>query len=412
MVMKRLIFLAVLAVLPIVSEGQQRLRDRDPLLEGAKKLAGDLQQASFHRGQFYLLSRFRISDAGFTEGGFLPTGEQSGGISLSVEAPHRLYYVPHKKTVFSAEFIPGYAFFNGGENQVNYLVRGDAHLLLNHVYLDFYGLRSDQIVAHVADINRLATARTDEVGVASEFKYSSRTSALVTLRANDITYPGNRFQPDPFPESQVPVRILDRKEKNVRLSLVHKTFPRTSLFVSGEGSEYDFVNKAAYASRRSYFGGGLSYDGGRTQLRLEAGPMKLVFDDPSQRDYSGLTAQAQVSRGNGRWSYGANANRDLGFSVFRDNAYFVATSAGMNVDYIATRKLTLHARTALERDEYETPVFGRARRDDIQFTSVGFDYGLRRIRLGADVGWYERTSTAFGDEASGIRYVLRLSLTP
>ncbi|MEO8382629.1 MAG: hypothetical protein ABI779_23425 [Acidobacteriota bacterium] len=390
------------------------MRDRDPDLVGAKKLAADVQQANFHRGQFYLLSRIRISDAGFTEGGYVPTGDQSGGLSLTVEAPNRLYYVPHKKTIFSAEFVPGYSFFNESERgrQFNYLVRGDAHLLLNHAYLDFYALRADRIVAHVADINRLATARENEVGVASEFKYSSRTSALITARLAETAYPTNRFQPDLAPLTEIPVQVLDRKEKNLRVSLLHKTFPRTSLFVAGEGSQYDFTNKAAYTSRRTYLGGGFNYDGGRTVLTMEAGPMKLAFDDPSQRDYSGVIARLRWSRGNGRWAYNAAADRDLGFSVFRDNAYFVSTSGTVGVDYVATRKLTLHARTSLERDEYDTPVLGLDRRDDIQFTSVGFDYGLRTLRLGVDVGWYERTSTAFGDEASGIRYALRLSFTP
>lgn len=411
-VKKRVLVLVVLLTLPILASAQ--LRDRDPDLAGAKKLAGDLQQANFHRGSFYLLSRFRISDAGYTESGFLPTGDQGGGLSLTVEAPHRLYFVPRKKTVYSLEVVPGYSFFKEEERgtQFNYLVRADAHFLLNHVYLNLYALRADQLRAHVADLNRLATARDSEIGLASEIKYSSRTSALLTARVRDTSYPLNRFQPDPLPSTQVPVEILDRQEKNLRLSVLHKTFPRTSFFVAGEASDYDFVNKDAYKSRRTYVGGGLSYDGGRTQFRLEGGTMKLDFDDPTQPDFTGIGAQARVSRNNGRWTYSLGADRDLGFSVFRDNAYYLSTSANVGVDYITTRKLTLHARSAVERDEYDTPVLGQTRTDDISFTSVGFTYGLRRLRFGTDVGWYERESTAFGDEASGIRYVLRLSFTP
>lgn len=413
---KRVFLLVVLLVFPILAAGQQdqKLRDRDRGLAGAKKLASDIEQANYHRGQFYLLSRIRISDAGFSEGGYVPTGDQSGGLSFSVEAPQRIYFVPRRKTVFSVEAIPGYSFFREGErnNQFNYLLRGDAHLLLNHVYLDAYALRADQLRAHVADLNRLATAREEEIGVVGELKYSSRTSAQFALASRKTNYPTNRFQPIAQPATNIPLQVLDRREKNARLSLLHKTFPRTSFFASGELSNYDFVNKKAYRSRRTYYGGGLSYDGGRTQVRLEAGPMKLDFDDPAMHDFSGITAQLRANRGNGRWTYTVGADRDLGFSVFRDNAYYISTAAFMGIDYVATRKLTLHARTAAERDDYDTTVLGRDRRDDISFTSTGFTYGLRRVRFGADVGWYERSSTAFGDEASGIRYVLRLSLTP
>ena len=42
----------------------------------------------------------------------------------------------------------------------------------------------------------------------------------------------------------------------------------------------------------------------------------------------------------------------------------------------------------------DQPVLGQTRTDTISFSSVGFTYGIRRARLGADVGWYERAITA------------------
>lgn len=413
---KRLLAIIAITIgLPVAAFSQQNqtLRDRDPDLEGSKKIAADLQQANFHNGPWYLLSRIRIADAGFSQGGYMPTGDSEGGLSLKVEAPHRLYFVPRKKTVYSLEVVPGYSFFQEGSrgNQFDYLVRGDAHFLLNHLYLDLYGLRADQLRAHVADINRLATAREDEYGVSGEVKYSSRTSGLFTVRLRDTEYPEDRFQPDPE-GTHIAVQVLDRREKNARLSMLHKTFPRTSLFVAAEGSEYEFDNKAAYASRRTYVGGGLRYEAGRTTVGLEAGPMKLDFDDESMQDYDGITARLQMTRSAGRMVYRFNANRDIGFSIFLDNAFYVATQGEIGADYSANRRLTLHARSAYERDEFETPVDGKLRTDDVSFTSVGFTYALRRLSLGADIGWYERDSTAFGDVASGIRYVLRLSLVP
>ena len=388
------------------------MRDRDPDLTASKKLWGELQQANFHAGPFYLWSRLRISDAGFTEAGYLPTGDQNGGLSLTIEAPNRFYFVPRKKVIFSADLVPGYSFFSEGDRrrQFNYYARGDMHLLLNHLYLDVYAQRANQIRAHASDFNRLATAREDETGVAGEVKYSSRTSALFTLRFRETSYPRNRFQPDIG--DPIPVQVLDREERNARVSLHHKTFPRTSLFVAGERSDYDFPNKAAYRSDRTYGGGGFLIDAGRTQVRVEAGSTKLRFDDVSQPDYQGWTGSLGATRANGRWTYSLSAARDLGFSIFLNNPYFVATSGSAGVDYVATRRLTLHGRSVVERDEYEQPVLGSVRTDDISFTSAGFTYGVRRARIGADVGWYERESTAYGDEDSGIRYVLRLSFTP
>ena len=410
--------LAIIAGIVAISvsafaQQSQTLRDRDPDLEASKRLAGDLQQANFHNGYWYLLSRFRVADAGFSDGAYVPTGDTEGGLSFKVEAPQRLYFVPRKKTVYSVEFVPGYNFFKEGthENQFDYLVRGDAMFLWNHLYLDIYGSRADQLRAHVADINRVATTQEDEYGIAGEVKYSSRTSGLFTVRLRDTEYPEDRFQPDPE-GNHIAVQVLDRREKNARLSMLHKTFPRTSLFVAAEGSDYEFRNVDRYQSRRTYVGGGVQYQGDRTTVRLEAGPMKLDFDDEAVQDYDGITARLRTTRTAGRTAYHFNANRDIGFSIFLDNAYYVATQAEIGADYAANRRLTLHARSAYERDEFETPVEGKLRTDDVSYTSVGFTYGLRRVRFGADVGWYERDSTAFGDTASGIRYVLRLSLEP
>ncbi len=414
-VSQRILRIAIAIMIPVLASAQQsqRLRDRDPELVGSKKVTGELQEANFHWGAFYLLSRFQIADVGYEQSSYVPTGDQSG-IALSVEAPHRLYFVPHKKSVFTAEFTPGYSFFNQDKNnrQLNYLARADAHFLFNHLYLDAYTLRADQLSAHVSDINRLATALQNETGVAGELKYSSRSSAMFSARYRDTEYPRDRVQPLQANGDEIPIYLLERNERNARLSLHHKTFPLTSLFVAGETSNYGFRSATYLDSQRIYYGGGISYDNGRSAISLEAGPMKLDFDDDSQRDFEGITARFAASRGSGRWNYHIGGDRDLGFSIFDQNAYYVATSGNTGVEYSATRRLTLRSNINWERDEYETPVAGLTRTDEFSFSSVGFSYGIRRLRTGLDVGWYERDSTAYGDKGSGIRYVVHLSYTP
>lgn len=409
--LQRLFVLILITLIPLAGYAQstQKMRDRDPDLEASKKLASDLQQANFHHGSWYLLSKLRLSDAGFTETATLPTGEQAGGISLSIEAPQRLYYVPHKKTIFTLEAAPGYSFFSAGQRkgQFNYMLRGDAHFLLNHLYLDVYGLREDQVRAHIADINRLATVRNDEGGVMGEFKYSSKTSSLFSFRVRDTTFPAGRMQPD-----EIPVELLDRSERNGRVSMVHKTFPLTSLFVAAERSDYGFSRATFKDSKRTYFGAGAAYNAGRTTLRAEAGPAKLDFDNPSERDFSGILGSVSALRSSGRRTYTAGIDRDLGFSIFAGNNYFVSNTLRVGVSHVATRKLTLRASSTHERDDYDVPFNGVDRRDTISFTSVGFIYAVRRLNVGTDVGWYQRDSTIGGDRDSGIRYIVHLSFTP
>jgi hypothetical protein len=409
----RTIFVIAIPVLAAAQQNQN-LRDRDPELEGAKTVTGELQEANFHYGAFYLLSRFRIADAGYSAGGYVPTGSE-GGLSLSVEAPHRIYYVPHKKTIFTASLTPSYSFFaqDGQQTQFNYLARGDAHLLFNHLYLDAYGQVADQLRAHTADFNRMATVKEKELGVLGEIKYSSRTSALFSVNHRDINYPEDRYQPERRNrDTDIPTFLLDRTERNGRVALHHKTFPKTSLFVAAEASDYAFDFTTYKDSRRLYYGAGFKFDNGRSSLTMEAGPLSLDFDGSDASDYDGYMARIEASRGNGRWNLHGGAHRDLGFSIFANNSFYVATSANVGLEHASTRRLTLRTGVVWERDEYETPVLGETRRDEYSFSSVGFSYGLKQLRAGLDVGWYQRESTAFGEEESGIRYVLHLSYTP
>lgn len=407
------IAIIISAVFPFAALGQstaQQLRDRDPDIEASKRLANELQTANFHYGPFYLLSRIRVADAGFSDtSSSLPAGSQSGGLSLSLEAPNRVYFVPHKKTILTMEVTPSYAFLGSDDDngQFGYLARADAHFLLNHLYLDVYALREDQLRAHVADVNRLVTLRNNEIGAAGEFKYSSKSSVLFTVRGRDMVFPEDRVQPD-----NVAVDLLDRNEKNGRLSLHHKTFPLTSLFIAGERSDYDFDRATYKNSTRTWYGGGAIYNAGRTTLRIEGGPAKLDFDDPAETDYTGIVASLRGQRTDGRRAYTFGIQRDLGFSIFAGNNYFISTTLSAGVTHAATRKLSLRASSTYERDDYDVPFAGQDRRDTISYTSVGFIYAVRKLNIGADVGWYERESTFGGDEDAGIRTVLHLSFTP
>lgn len=419
-VSQRVLSVAIIICVPVLAFAQQyqKLRDRDPDLAAAKQMYAELQQANFHYGPWYLMSRIHISDAGFSESGYLPTGDQGDSISLSVEAPQRLYFVPHKKTIYTLSYSPGYTFFgNDRTNQFNYSARADAHFLLNHLYLDVYATGIDQLRAHVSDFNRLATVRDRSTGVAGEFKYSSRTSALFNVNYRDAEYPPDRYQPrQTGSTAAIPVFLLDRTERNGRVSVMHKTFPLTSLFAAAEVSNYQFASATYKDSRRTYYGGGFAWSSGRTQLRAEAGPMKLDFEDPAQKDFQGLSARASLSRTSGPWSVGLLADRDLGFAITQANNYFISNSLSLVGSRQMGRRLTLRATATRQQDDFDQPVMvsGSAvdRRDRISLYSIGAQYGIRRVRFGADVGWFERDSTIFAEEDSGIRYVLHLSITP
>lgn len=386
------------------------IRDRDRVLAGARDIQNDLQRANFHFGPWYVLSRLQLSDIGFDQEFFVPTGDHGGGLAFSVGMPTRVYYVPTKKIVVSGEFVPGYSYFNGdvGEDQqFNYSARGGVQFLFNHLFLDFYGSRQNQLRPKIGDINRLATLENDEFGVSGELKYSSRTSMTFSTRFASPSFPVDRYQPE-----GLPLFILDRRERNSRAQFVHKTFPRTSLGFAVEQADYDFEFATYKSGRRTYFAPALFYDAGKFAMRVEGGPAKLDFDDPAEHDFSGFLGHASATMKVRRYSVTGAVERDTDFSILAFNNYYILSRAAATLEYTATRRLKLRASTAAERDEYDVPVTGILRKDDVSFSTVGFRYAVRRIDVGADVGYYKRNSNFEGDEQDGIRYILHLSFTP
>ena len=406
---------AILATTPVLQAQQEGLRDRDPVLEGAKKVASDLQAASIHYGPWYLLSRVTLSDIGYGQQYFTPTGEKSGGLTVAATAPQRLYFVPSRRVVFAGEFKPQYAWVqqSGAHNQYGYSTRGDAEFLFNHVFLDLYANQANELRPMPGEINRIVTVKENTVGVSGELKYSSRTSALFSAQYGDEKYPLNRLQPAEL-RTILPL-LMDRTEHNYRFSAVHKTFPVTSIILAAEQSDYAFAHSPARDSRREYFGVGAVLDNGTTVLRAEAGPAKLTFKQAGQKEFSGLLANASASHRLGdRWRLRAGAARDLDFSLYQNNTYYILDRVSLNADYAATRRLSLRFTSEYGRDLYDVRVgLQPLRRDQISWNAIGWDYALRRVRGGFDVGYYQRTSNVSdAEDVNGIRMVVHLSFTP
>jgi hypothetical protein len=396
---------------------QEGLRDRDRTLSASQEISTELRRARFRSGPFYLLSSIELSDIGYSSAFFVPTTDQGSGISFGLDAPQKFFYVPTKKTIFSVAATPQYMFFGGNtlqksHSQFGYTVRGDAQFLFNHLYLDFFGQTSDALTPYAAEVNRLVTQKQNRLGVNGEVKYSSRTSLTFQASTNAKRFPSNQFQP-----SDVQINLLTRNDQTYRTTLVHKTFPLTSLHLAAERSNYRFKFDPIRDSHRTYYGAGFVFNDGKNTLAAEAGPARLDFKNASVRDYKGAIGNAAYTRHNRNWSFSASGNRDIDFSLYDPNTYYILDRGSILVEYDATRRLSLHVSDTAGIDRYDIPTattFGTfvRRRDTMNFAAVGWLYSFTRLRGGFDIGWYKRTSNIGGDNEDGIRGIVRLSFTP
>lgn len=404
----------------------QTTRSRDRTFEASETLAADLRRARIHTGPFYLLSYLQFSDLGYESQFFFPTSQQGSGLSLAVAAPQKLYFVPARKTIYALTFTPEYAFFTKGSgNGWGYLARGDAHYLFNHLYINPYVLQSNKLQALSGEINRVVTQRSETAGVGGEFRYSSRTHVFYSFSGQRYTYPASRYQPTltgagvDIGGFVVPIEELDRRERNARLSILHHTFPVTSLTLAGEWNHYQFPNAVERTSTRHYVAPGFIFDNGRTQLKGEAGPAVLHFETPGASDFRGVTGNLNYSHRLGtKMTLTAAAERDADFSIAPTERYYVADRGNIGLERQASRRLTLRFFSSVGRDLYPALTFNplnatfARRNDEFSYTGIGWRYTMRHARGGFDIGYYQRKSNFGIDEQSGIRLAIALSLSP
>ncbi len=405
-------FLASLAAGLFGQEGG--LRDRERTLTASRRIAEDLRKARLRYGPFYLLSSIELSDIGYDQQFFVPTTDQTAGFSFGLSAPQRLYFVPTKKTIFSVEAVPQYFQFRRTVDRRNFGFRGraDAQFLLNRLYADAYAMRNRGVRAETGEIARLVYIDVSEEGLTGEFKYSSRTSLTYSAVLRSAEHPNVEVQPNDFP-----VNLLDRSSHDYRVGLVHRTFPLTSLIGAAEVANYSFSNAVYKNSHRTYLGTGLSFDNGRSTFRLEAGPARLDFRRPDQRDFQGVLGTSSWTRTlPNRWALQAAVNRDVDFSLYANNNYYVVNRAALSAGHSVSRSLEIHGGTSFGDDRYDVPTASDRglvkRRDQVSFTSVGWLYRVRRLSGGFDVGYYTRTSNVEVLDENGIRLILKLSFTP
>jgi hypothetical protein len=395
----------------------QELRDRDRTLAVSRQIADDLRRARIHYGPFYLLSSIQLADIGYDEDFFMPVANTNSGFRFGLSAPQRLYFTPNRKTYLSASVTPQWSRFGGisAHNQTGYIARGDAQFLLNHLYLDVYVTKADALRADTGEISSLVTRKNREVGATGELKYSSRTSLTYAASVRSQAFPTSK---DKFQPLDFPLNLLDRSEHSYRTALVHKTFPLTSLLLAAEYAGYAFPNATFKDSHRRYGGAGLIYESGRTTTRFEAGYSRLDFERPDQRDFKGVLGNLKIDhRVSDRWSLSGGASRDLAFSIFANNNYYVANRAAIITQYSLTRRLALNAGWTGAEDYYDVPAAGSKlgilarRRDRMYFPSIGWTYSSpNHFTGGFDVGYFKRSSNFPIGETDGIRLVLHLSL--
>jgi hypothetical protein len=414
----RVVAFVLLAATPAFSQEASTIeaRDRETRLRGKDEVQRDLDRAQLRLGAFYLYSTFEIGELGYDENLYAPTEEERDDFTISLSAPQRLYFVPSRKFVLSADVRPGYVWYRKAEDarHWNLRYRGDMHLLFNRMYSDFYYEKADERRRDLSELNFLVDLDSQQIGNDTEIAISSRSNIVTGVFFREIEYPNAEGTAFDFEE----VSRLNRDEARYSAAFRHKTFPLTSTEIGAARETYDFQDNRRDGDRDQAWVGATRRTG-RSTLRAQIGAARLDYIDPSEKDYSGpLGFVSYEFSPRRRWVGTITGRRDLVFSVYAENQHFAADRLSATFTLPATRWLDLRFVGEAGKNSYFVPTFdeidriNKEREDDILYGSVGFTTRLNRLAVGLDVGRFERKSNFMRFDEDGIRLVLRLSLTP
>jgi hypothetical protein len=374
------------------------------------------QQAAWRFGPFKIQPAIVISNAGVDSNLYYSPSNPVKDFTLTAGPAATVYLPIHRKLVFSAYASPQYVYYvkTDQERTWNYYLNGSAALNLRGVFLSFDVSYSDARERWNTEID--IRPRRKEKGLGGSFlvQTSHRTSIGIDYR--EAKYDYENIDMDIFNVRE----RLNRKEQYGDVTAYYQATSRTRLFLQGEYGlfKFDFADTALLKDSESWAGyAGLEFSPtGRIRGRVRLGYEKFDIKNPEGLDYQGLVGDSQISIRLARpFVVRASYTRDVNFSLWYGNAYFIRTLPGVGASVYVLKFLRLDYDYSFGRNRYpvaqDVGEGGDVKRlDDYRIHSAGLYFRIwKKTALGVIGSYWKRTSNlAYKNDT---RYFLGLNLT-
>ena len=214
---------------------------------------------------------------------------------------------------------------------------------------------------------------------------------------------------------------LNRKERYADFLAYYEATSRTRLFLDFEYGKYnfDFAETALLKDSRSRAAyAGLEFSpAGRIRGRVRLGYKKFDITNQELQDYQGFVGDSQVSvRLAKPFVVRASYTRDVTFSLWYDNAYYLGSTPGVGASVYLLRFLRLDYDYSFGRNRYpeEQPGSGGVpnvkRSDDFHIHTAGLYFRVwKKTAVGIIASRWTRTSNLAYENDT--RYFYGLNLT-
>jgi hypothetical protein len=372
--------------------------------------------AAWKFGPFRIQPSLVISNAGVDSNVYYSPNEPIKDYTITA-GPAGTVYVPiHRKFVLSAYGSPQYVWYSktDRERTWNYYFSGAAQLSLKNVFFSLEGNYSDARERWNTEIDIRPRRKEEGYGGSILVKAAWKTSFSLAYRIVKYAYESVVYG-DSFDVRE----RLNRKESYANFSLFYQASTQRRFFLDFEYGlyQFEFATQAAIGNSRSgaaYAGLEFSRLGRRVRGRIRVGYKKFDVRAENGPDYQGVVGDSQlwvrlakpfVIRG----SY----VRDVRFSLWYGNPYYIESRPGAGVSLYPLRFLRLDYDYSIGRNRY--PVVGGGgpdvkRLDEYTIQSTGIYFRIRKtVALGFIASWWARKSNLAAEDDKRTFFGLNLT---
>jgi hypothetical protein len=361
--------------------------------------------AAWKFGPFRIQPSLVISNAGVDSNLFYSPADPVKDFTITA-GPAATVYIPiHRKFILSTYGSPQYVWYSKTEQERtwNYYFNGAAQLSLKNVFFSVEGNYSDARERWNTEIDIRPRRKEKGYGGSVLIRAAWKTSFSLGYRTVKYDYESVVYG-DSFDVRE----RLNRQESYANFSLFYQAATQRRFFLDFEYGlyEFDFATQAAIGDARSgaaYVGLEFSRLGRRVRGRVRIGYKKYDVRAVDGPDYQGVVGDSQlwvrlakpfVIRG----SY----VRDVRFSLWYGNPYYVESRPGAGVSLYPLRFLRLDYDYSVGRNVYPVVGGGGAdvkRLDNFTIQSAGIYFRIQKsVALGFIASWWARDSNLDAEE--------------
>jgi hypothetical protein len=368
---------------------------------GKTRMGYDLEQqvmaAGLDLGPFRIHTVLYLADAGYDSNVYRTPDNPIKDYSITF-GPGFYVYLPIKgKVVISVYESPQYVYFMKTERERtwNNFFNGQVSFILNRFFISLGKSYSVAREIWNTEIDIRPQRKEDSWQGSLQWQLTKKSSLLSQfVRAKysyeDLSFAGSGINQE-----------LNRTETRANITAYHRVSFRTTFFLNLEYGDFEFQYPTNPRDSKSY---GL-YSGfefspfGILRGRIKLGYKYFDVLKTGIKDYKGIIGDTSISIRIFRpLRIRANYRRDIQFSAYYSNAYYLENVLGSGASLYLFKNIRLDYNYYLGRNSYPAPISGQSsvqiRKDNYKAQSAGIYFRLKKsIALGVIGVLWDRNST-------------------